>query len=292
MCGPPYLKYNNDPSCGENCTEWNSSIEFAKELVKRTDELPGAQRFALVEFASTVEQESLCLSAPTTLSSTLTKSPTATGGWTNTGGAIDACADLLNNDSQGQKTMVILTDGIPTHPDPDGEGSPYSFAKELALERSISAKEQDDSITIIGVFIDTGSKTSSYLQNLVTPGYYLEAEFDELDANLLDSLMSGVECSKPAPSSMPSAAPLILPRAEPSVLPTSSPTCLPKSIDVCVAIDRSGSICSDECVKEERALRYLQKLGSTNRLYGGIHLQNRDMGWRAAVCPRHLWKHW
>jgi Mg-chelatase subunit ChlD len=249
VCGPPYLKCNGDPNCGENCTEWNSSIEFAKELVKRTDELPGAQRFALVGFASTVKQESFFVGADDALDSL--SNLAYTGGWTHTGGAIDACADLLNNDSQGQKTMVILTDGIPTRPDPDGEGSPYSFAKEHALERSISAKEQDNPITIIGVFIDTGSKTSSYLQNLVTPGYYLEAEFDELDSNLLDSLMSGVECSEPAPSSMPSAAPSISPSAEPSVSPTSSPTCLPKSIDVCVAIDRSGSICSDECVKEE-----------------------------------------
>lgn len=139
--------------------------------------------------------------------------------------------------------ILLITDGIPTRPG----ASPYDEAKEYALETSVQAKEDED-ITIIGVFVDTGSRTSSYLQNLVTPGYYLEAEFDELNVSLLDSLMAGVECAEEEPTAMPSSMPSNAPSSFPSASPTSSPTCNPKDVSVCVAIDRSGSICSSECV--------------------------------------------
>lgn len=250
VCAPPggpYLHCNGDPDCGQNCTEWTSSVDFAKRFLARTDQFPGKQRYALVGFASKVVQESTFVSADETTDNL--DSLVYTGGYTHTGGAIDACRELLAERSGG-KTILLLTDGIPTRPDPEKAGSPYDYAKEYALERAIDAKEEDG-ITIVGVFINTGTKTSSYLKELVTPGFFLKADFNELDDDLLESVVSGIECTQTAPASMPSSELSSAPNAVLSSSPTSSPTCDPKDVDVCFAIDRSGSICKSECEKSQ-----------------------------------------
>lgn len=253
VCAPiggPYPSCKGDPSCGDDCPEWQASLAFAKNFITSVDGLSSSQQFALVGFASEAVEESSFLDGPSATNAV--ENLIYSGGYTNTGDAIEECRRLLANDPNpngAEKTIILITDGAATRPDTEKAGSPYTEAKGHAKDMSEDALKED--IHIVGVFVDTSSSTSSFLKELTSPGMFLEiSEFDMLlNTTVSDRLVELVECSdlSEMPSSSPSSSPSATPSEVPSSSPTASPTCNPKNIDVCVAIDRSGSICDDTC---------------------------------------------
>ena len=293
MCAPkggPYPSCNGDPSCGDKCPEWQASLEFAKNFIESADALPASQKFALVGFASEALEESSFVDAQTALDAMDTFY--YTGGYTNTGDAVEECRRLLVNDeSDAEMSLILITDGTPTRPDTEKAGSPYTEAKTHAIDMANDALSEK--IHITGVFVDTSSSTSSFLKQLTSPGMFMEVStFDELDSSLSESLVELVQCddSSDVPSSSPSSTPSDTPSAMPSASPTASPTCVPKDIDVCVAIDRSGSICNAECPDKTctTCANWEAEINFTNNFI------NRTTEWDGdtALCSCYIWERW
>jgi Mg-chelatase subunit ChlD len=114
------------------------------------------------------------------------------GGWTSTGPALELCRNELA-DSVGERTIILLTDGTPTRPDSEGTGAPYTEATDYATEQADAAKEDD--ITVITVYVNTATGTSSYLESLASPGNFIEVnDFDNLD-EVQERLLGLVQCS-------------------------------------------------------------------------------------------------
>lgn len=184
--GGPFISCSGNPDCG--CDNFDRVRQFTNNLIKETSEA-SQTKWGIVAFASSAR-------VITPLTSPLEAINAVelfryTGGWTATGSALELCQNKLKN-STSERIIILLTDGTPTRPDPNLSGSPFAEARDYATEQANSAKEDD--ITLITVFVNTATGTSSYLKSLASPGYYVEAaDFNEL-GDTADLLLDLVEC--------------------------------------------------------------------------------------------------
>merc|ERR1712060_193956 len=171
------------------CSNFHDVQVFASTLVARLDEeLKGSNNFSLVQFADESSIQSELTSCDTEIQRVSEIS--YSGGMTNTEAALTSCHATLES-SNKRKYVVLVTDGVPTTSDREGE--PVHAALDAADELKM------DDIFIITAFIDRtiNDDSGKELMMQISSGdsLYNVADFDDLDT-IVDSVAEPVLCGK------------------------------------------------------------------------------------------------
>jgi len=162
---------------------------FASTLVARLgEELKGSNNFSLVQFADESSIQSELTSCDTEIQRVSEIS--YTGGMTNTEAALTSCHETLEN-SNKKKYVVLVTDGVPTTSDREGE--PVHAALDAADDLKM------DDIFIITAFtehtINDDSGKELMMQISSGDSLYNVADFDDLET-IVDAVAEPVLCGK------------------------------------------------------------------------------------------------
>jgi len=170
------------------CSNFSNMLEFSKDLVKALGDLPSNQDFSVVHFASDVAVADTLENANQAFKTI--KTLKYTGGKTNLAGAIDSCQSTLDNASLSNRKnlMLILTDGYPSLPSGNPEGSATNAA----------TKAKNKGTFIIPVFIEDpnsqNNQAVNFLKNSISSdGSLFLADFTGLTA-LQETVFDQVTC--------------------------------------------------------------------------------------------------
>lgn len=188
-----FLPFFFQPECRDSfvdedtcCSNFKNVKSFGSTMVDLLGDFSADKSFSVVQFANNAQLVSGLSSAGQT--SQVIDILQYTGGLTNHAAAINACQRTFPSFGTRKNFILLITDGVPTVPDYDPEGS---------AEYAASSAKRDGTF-LIPVFISPyGNNVSalSYMRRLSSDRQVFDvASFDSLES-LEDRLVTQVSCS-------------------------------------------------------------------------------------------------